>query len=525
MYTRYTILLLVCICTVGWSYAQQKANITAAQYFFDKDPGVGASKPLIVTTSDTTVNIADSISTASLKPGFHTLSIRVKNSAGKWNLIETRSFYIADSALRKLNIAKITAAQYFFDKDPGIGASKALKVTTSDTSVNFGDSISTASLKAGFHTLSIRVMTGTGKWSIYETRSFYIADSALRKPNIAKITAAQYFFDKDPGIGASKALKVTTSDTSVNFGDSISTASLKAGFHTLSIRVMTGTGKWSIYETRSFYIADSTVKNPNIARITAAQYFFDKDPGIVGSKPLNVTTSDTTIKFGDSISTASLKPGFHTLSIRVKNGFGKWSIYETKSFYITDTALRQPIIAKITAAEYFFDKDPGAGRGKPLKVPTSDTVVNFNDSIPTGILAGRDHTLTIRVKNRAGRWSFFESQSFSFAPSNADRDGLLDYEEPAYGTDPTNFDTNGDNLADGVNVFTGLAALSTDTDGDGISNLQEIINGTNPILKDSDGDGVPDNKDPFPLDRFRSVSPSKNAADHTPPVITLSEPF
>src|SRR5437763_782013 len=107
MCTRYTILLLVCICTVGWSYAQQKAKITAAQYFFDKDPGIGGSKPLNIATSDTTINFSDSISTVSLKPGFHTLSIRVKNSTGRWSIIETRSFYIADSALRKPKITKI----------------------------------------------------------------------------------------------------------------------------------------------------------------------------------------------------------------------------------------------------------------------------------------------------------------------------------------------------------------------------------------------------------------------------------
>jgi hypothetical protein len=106
-----------------------------------------------------------------------------------------------------------------------------------------------------------------------------------------------------------------------------------------------------------------------------------------------------------------------------------------------------------------------------------------------------------------------------------DRDGLNDLQELAYQTDSTNFDTNGDGLADGVNVFTGSPPLGTDTDSDGIANIQEIINGTSPVLNDTDGDGVPDNLDPFPLDRYRKMLPPVNLSDHTPPVITLQEPF
>jgi hypothetical protein len=107
---------------------------------------------------------------------------------------------------------------------------------------------------------------------------------------------------------------------------------------------------------------------------------------------------------------------------------------------------------------------------------------------------------------------------------NEDRDGLNNYDEYINATDPKNFDTNGDGLADGVNVFVGLPPLNTDTDGDGISNIQEKLNGTSPVLADTDKDGVSDALDPFPLDRFRKQLPSPNLSDHTPPVITLQEP-
>ncbi len=113
-----------------------------------------------------------------------------------------------------------------------------------------------------------------------------------------------------------------------------------------------------------------------------------------------------------------------------------------------------------------------------------------------------------------------------FLTADTDRDGLLDSDETTvYGTDPKKFDMNQDGLADGVNVFTGLAVKGKDTDGDGISNVQELINGTSPILADTDGDGVSDKSDAFPSDRYRTKLPPPNSADHTYPTIILKEPF
>jgi hypothetical protein len=260
-----------------------------------------------------------------------------------------------------------------------------------------------------------------------------------------------------------------------------------------------------------------------ISKINAAEYFFDKDPGAGKGIALRIGTSDTTINFTDSASLTGLQPGYHTLTIRVRNAQKNWSIFQTRTFFIGAKAT-EPVISKINAAEYFFDTDPGAGKGIALKVGTPDSVVNFADSAVVPFLPGKDHSLSVRVKNNSGKWSIYASWNFSFPATDIDRDGIVDYEEPGYGTDYRIFDTNGDGLADGINLLVGLPPMNTDTDGDGISNLQEIIRGTSPILADTDGDGVPDKQDAFPLDRNRTKLPTKNLSDHAAPVITLSEP-
>ena len=73
-------------------------------------------------------------------------------------------------------------------------------------------------------------------------------------------------------------------------------------------------------------------------------------------------------------------------------------------------------------------------------------------------------------------------------------------------------------------MTSGLSAANPDVDGDGVPNWIERVNGTDPFRADSDGDSVNDANDAFPLDPTRSMAPSSNPSDTTPPVVTLKEP-
>ena len=75
-----------------------QSQLVAAEYFFDADPGIGNG--LAVTpgfaqadTVDETTIIPQSFAMLSQ----HTVSIRVKNTVGRWSLQETRSFFICDT--------------------------------------------------------------------------------------------------------------------------------------------------------------------------------------------------------------------------------------------------------------------------------------------------------------------------------------------------------------------------------------------------------------------------------------------
>lgn len=66
-------------------------------------------------------------------------------------------------------------------------------------------------------------------------------------------------------------------------------------------------------------------------------------------------------------------------------------------------------------------------------------------------------------------------------PVDTDADGLEDSMEASYGTDPNNWDSDGDQLSDGdeVNVWE-TDPINPDTDGDSYNDGEEVKNGYNP---------------------------------------------
>jgi len=296
----------------------------------------------------------------------------------------------------------ITGSEYFFDTDPGVGNGTAVSVTSGD-SVILSTTVPTTGLSSGFHKLYFRVQNINGEWSLYEGRTFYIQDALT--PNTAQLTEAEYFFDTDPGVGNGTAFTVTPGD-SIFFNTTVPTAALSNGFHKLYVRARNATGKWSLYEGRTFYILNPG--NPNTAQLTAAEYFYDSDPGVGNGTAITVTAGDSLL-INTTLPTTGLGNGFHSLFIRVLNADGKWSLYEGRTFYIQEPSVDMSLV-EITYAEYFFDTDVGQGNGISLGITPGDSI-DASFSIPENLGLGV-HTMVVRCQNSLQKWSLNEPQSF-----------------------------------------------------------------------------------------------------------------
>lgn len=196
--------------------------------------------------------------------------------------------------------------------------------------------------------------------------------------------------------------------------------------------------------------------------IIKMEYFFDADPG-VGSGTEISFTSGSTVDFDTQISISGLSVGHHVLFIRMQDSDGKWSLYEGRNFYISETPTQTPA-QNITEMEYFIGTDPGAGNGTPVTL-TKDGEVNMNIPLDMTGQAVGDYNISFRVRDDNGIWGIAETREFSIA------DCTQPIPSYSYSTGCVNTPTDFTDLS--TNADAG-ATYSWDVDGDGVEDYNTV---------------------------------------------------
>ena len=214
--------------------------------------------------------------------------------------------------------------------------------------------------------------------------------------------------------------------------------------------------------------------------------------------------------------------------------------------YSTLVLMRPSITSKTQIAGLGTNQSGELGTGNITGIGTKPALSLMQDAVVLTVAHSGSHTLAIHTDGRLFVWGYngqgqlgdgstttrptpaaisaFSLVDNSWLLLDSDSDGLSNVLEMELGTDPTNADTNGDGIPDGVAANSGADATNPDVDGDGLTNAKEREIGTDPFQADTDGDGVPDKADCFPLDPGRSQCPAPVPGDVTPPVILLQEP-
>ncbi len=359
--------------------------IAGAEYFFDNDPGYGLGTSIAMQQGD---SIQCSFRTTTTAPGFHMLYIRARDTLGIWG--PPTRLQIWSEAIDSLP-ANIRSLEYFFDTDPGIGSGIHIG-DFSTISVNSSLIADCSTLSLGFHSLYVRTIDGVGKPSFPIKRPIWVESSQLTPSNI---TAAEYFFDNDPGRGGGTAIPLTSnSQVQLNFIADLST--LSPGIHTLFSRVKDSYNNWGFPIGKTFWVEAQASTNPNI---TAAEYFMDSDPGRGNGTAVSVVPGQSIVT-SFRVNLTQFNSGFHILFIRVRDSV-KWGPPVGHGVWVERlSATAVPIVS----GEYFIDTDPGYNHGTPLSVSESDSVtIAFNVDFST-ITAGY-HNLFIRTRDAQGRWS------------------------------------------------------------------------------------------------------------------------
>lgn len=208
--------------------------------------------------------------------------------------------------------------------------------------------------------------------------------------------------------------------------------------------------------------------------VISTEYFYDKDPGY--GKGYSAGTCDNGRQdFNADIS--RLKQGFHTLNVRGRNVYG-WSHTVTFQFVLFDKA------DEILGTEYYFNEDPGAGKGTFTAINSGDSTksVKTNAANINYNIANIDpgyHHLSVRALNGDKTWTQSITTPFVYlkSPEQPKKAEYFFDHDPGEGNGKV-IKNDGNNMAFAMetsNLSNGNHVLYVRTqDGAGNWNMEEI---------------------------------------------------
>ena len=406
-------------------------NIEIHQYWIDGN----IDNAVTSTSAPTGISISD------LKPGLHSLTVRVKDSEGLWSS-QVAKYFIKPFVENGVADNGIKQHQYWID-----GNLQAAVTSTSQPSAIVIDD-----LKPGLHSLTVRVQDKAGLWSS-QVAKYFIVPFVSNDVTNKTIEEHQYWIDGKIEARVTQEQQPTTID--------ISNPKLKPGLHSFTVRVKDNTGMWSS-QVAKYFIVPTAETSVGDKSIVLHQYWID-------GKLDAIVSSETQ---PSQIPISTLKPGLHSLTVRVKDNTGLWSSQVAKYFILKDDDVMEE--TTITRYMYWFDEETDDFFTGPLTSASGTMDIDISD-VEAGI-----HTLWWRCGDSKGAWS--EARSVTFESKS-----LYNYTVPGSGIGTFSADVNL-TLPDGLKahfctylkeVDEGLAIKILNIDGKVINqNTGVLLSGT-----------------------------------------------
>ena len=415
-FKRKIILLIPCLVFSVSIFSQGK--LKGAEYFWNTDPGEGSGEVMNAVDGQFNSGFEQAIKSAIISPpnsGLNLFCVRFKDSSGTWGPVFKRTIF-AEQSPRNI---KVSLGEFFWDTDPGLGSGTSFAAFDGafDSAIEtiFNSSLNLPS-QGGLHIFSLRIKDENSLWGPVFKRTIATEDS----PRNIKITSAEYYWgDTDPGEGSGTVLVAFdgsfSSAIETAFNSALAVAGLQ-GTQLFNLRIRDENGNWGPIFKRTIAIQDS----PRNIKITSAEYFWGiTDPGEGSGTSMIAfdgnfdSAIETVLK--NSLSTTSLL-GVQIFNIRVQDENNSWGPLFKKAIAIQDS----PREIKVTAAEYFWDTDPGEGSANVMLAfdgffnDAVESVLKNSLNTPT---TGGIHSFNIRIKDENNNWGPVFSKSISIEDS------------------------------------------------------------------------------------------------------------
>ncbi|MCB9367257.1 MAG: hypothetical protein H6506_03785 [Calditrichaeota bacterium] len=385
----------LCALLLLWAAHAHALTITAAEYFFNSDPGPGNAVPIPITPGES-VAISGLLVPVSALPAnsSHGLFIRFQDDEGHWGNAERRAFFIHQPALSGYAGREISSAEYWLDN----GAPTPFDLTDDPFVVHALLLPSSGLQTNSAHKLSVRFFSANGIAGDVESRWFFLHQPVPGVFNNRDITHVEYQFDN-----LTPTLVNIADNVVVNYAALLPVGSLTPNQnHKLTIRYLDEEGKWSNPEARYFFAIQLESGAIEYYDITHVEYSYD------GVNPVLVDVSDgQNINYSALIASLGLQTNqSHKLAVRYLDERGIWSNSEARYVFVHESPSGEVTLQNLVAMEYWID---GAS---PVQVDIADAMnVSFANGVAHNAGPG-PHRVYLRYVDETGERSNTESLPF-----------------------------------------------------------------------------------------------------------------
>ena len=234
------------------------AEIVAAEYYLNVDPGPGLGVPIAPLPAAAEVDLSVELPTETLQAlplGTHSLTVRFQDNQGDWSIALTRIFEkIAEDPVRP---GVITAAEYYLNQDPGPGNGTPIPIPSAGAELDFSVEVPPgviAALPSGSHSLTVRTRNQNGAWSVALSRLFEKDDRPLAPAGLAAAIEYRWYLGGSP-VGEPVVLAASEAAPEIVFDALASVAGLTEGLtYQLVATPLDSLGNRGISETRQVLI-------------------------------------------------------------------------------------------------------------------------------------------------------------------------------------------------------------------------------------------------------------------------------
>ena len=180
-------------------------TLVQTEYFLDADPGPGNGMAISITPGSP-VSLDEFIGASGLEAGYHTFSIRFKDSNGAWGITGATPFFVNPNEVVTPPASTHPPAhpgRVLHRCRSGVGQGTPFYVPAGFTTAT-AFSVTTDGLDLGEHVLGVRLQDNGGTWGIASFGAFEVLNDAGTAP------FAAFTFDPDPQAGAPISLTSTT---------------------------------------------------------------------------------------------------------------------------------------------------------------------------------------------------------------------------------------------------------------------------------------------------------------------------